>query len=184
MKRLLLHMCCGPCTLYPVEVLRKEFEPIGYFYNPNIHPYTEFRKRLKAAREVSQVKGLEVVWVTEYHMREFLREVVFREEERCEVCYYLRLKASASLAKEMGIPLFTTTLLFSPYQKHDLVKEIAEFVAKRSGVEFFYYDFREGFRRGQKEAISLGIYRQAYCGCIFSEQERFDKKFRKRRARK
>ncbi|QJA06227.1 epoxyqueuosine reductase QueH [Thermosulfurimonas marina] len=182
-SRVLLHLCCGPCTLYPLKVLREEgLEPVGFFYNPNIHPYREFRKRMAALREVSQVRDLEVIWHRHYGLRDFLREVVFREEDRCEVCYWLRLRETARLAREGGFEVFTTTLLYSPFQKHELLREIGEALARRFGLTFLYRDFREGWRKGQEEARQLGIYRQAYCGCIFSEQERYDKKWRRRRA--
>ncbi len=181
-RNLLLHICCGPCTLYPLRTLREEgLEPVGFFYNPNIHPYREFRKRMAALREVAEKRSLEVIWNRDYGLREFLREVVFREEDRCEVCYYLRLSETARLAKELGHSAFSTTLLYSPFQKHDLIRDIGETLARRFGLNFLYRDFREGYRKGQKEALELGLYRQPYCGCIFSEQERYDKKFRRRR---
>ena len=181
-RKVLLHTCCGPCTLYPLRVLRGEgVEPVGFFYNPNIHPYREFRRRMTALREVAEKRDLEVIWHRDYGLREFLREVVFREEDRCEVCYYLRLRETARLARSLGYPAFSTTLLYSPFQKHELLRDIGETLARRFGLTFFYRDFREGYRRGQKEALELGIYRQAYCGCIFSEEERYDKKFRRRR---
>jgi len=107
--------------------------------------------------------------------------VIFREENRCEVCYWLRLKETARLAREMGFTAFSTTLLYSPFQKHDLLREIGEALAKRFGLTFLYRDFREGWREGQEEARQLGIYRQAYCGCVFSEEERYDKKWRRHR---
>ncbi len=154
---------------------------MGFFYNPNIHPYREFRKRMAALREVAEKRSLEVIWNRDYGLREFLREVVFREEDRCEVCYYLRLSETARLAKELGHSAFSTTLLYSPFQKHDLIRDIGETLARRFGLNFLYRDFREGYRKGQKEALELGLYRQPYCGCIFSEQERYDKKFRRRR---
>lgn len=181
-KRLLLHVCCGPCTLYPLRVLREEaLEPEGFFYNPNIHPYREFRRRISALKEVAEKRDLEVIWDKAYGLRKFLREVVFREDDRCEVCYYLRLCETVRVAKERGYALFSTTLLYSPFQAHELIRDIGEALARRFGLTFYYRDFREGYSEGQKEAIDLGIYRQSYCGCIFSEEERYDKKLRRRR---
>ncbi len=184
-RRILLHICCGPCTLYPLEVLREEgWEPVGFFYNPNIHPYREFRRRMQALQTVAEKKNLDLIWHRDYGLRTFLREVVFREEDRCEVCYYLRLKEAAHLAAELRADAFTTTLLYSPFQKHELVQDIGQSLGARFRVPFLYRDFRPGFRQGQEEAVALGIYRQSYCGCIFSEEERYSKKFRRRRPRR
>ena len=179
-----MHICCGPCTLYPLKVLRQEGAEIqGYFFNPNIHPYQEFRRRLKALEEVSQVKDLPVIYEKEYGLRPFLRAVVFRERRRCELCYLMRLEATVKKAQELRAEAFTTTLLYSRYQAHNLIREIAEDLSFRYKVPFLYRDFREGWEEGQEEALALGIYRQPYCGCIFSEQERYDKRFRKKMKR-
>ena len=179
--KVLLHICCGPCTLYPLKVLRQEgLEVVGYFFNPNIHPYQEFRRRIRALEEVSQKKDLEIIWDKNYGLRPFLRAVVFRENHRCETCYLLRLEAAVRKAQEIGAEAFTSTLLYSRYQAHQLIREIGEDLAFRFRVPFLYRDFREGWEEGQEEARRLEIYRQPYCGCIFSEQERYDKKFRKR----
>ncbi|NPA49107.1 MAG: epoxyqueuosine reductase QueH [Thermodesulfobacteria bacterium] len=180
-EKVLLHICCGPCTLYPLKVLRREgFEVQGYFYNPNIHPYQEFRRRLRALEQVAESKDLPVIYEKEYGLRSFLKSTVFREDRRCETCYLMRLEKAVQKAKELGFGAFTTTLLYSRYQAHQLIKEIAEDLSFRYGVTFCYYDFRKGWEEGQEEARRLEIYRQAYCGCIFSEQERYDKKWRKR----
>ena len=180
-KTLLLHICCGPCTLYPLKVLRGEgLSVVGFFYNPNIHPYREFRRRIRALETVSQVKGLEIIWDKNYGLRPFLRRMVFRENRRCEECYYWRLLETVKKAEELRAEAFTTTLLYSRYQGHNLIKEIAEDLSYRFKVPFFYHDFREGWEEGQEEARGLDIYRQPYCGCIYSEQERYDKKLRKR----
>ncbi|NPB09190.1 MAG: epoxyqueuosine reductase QueH [Thermodesulfobacteria bacterium] len=179
-KKILLHICCGPCTLYPLRVLRDEgWSVTGFFYNPNIHPYREFRRRIKALETVAEVKDLPLIWDKTYGLRPFLRAVAFREDRRCEVCYLMRLEATVKKALELGFDAFSTTLLYSRYQAHGLVKEIGEDLSFRYGVDFVYRDFREGWEEGQEEARRLEIYRQPYCGCIFSEQERYDKKFRK-----
>ncbi len=178
--RVLLHICCGPCALYPIRVLKEEdIEVTGFFFNPNIHPFREFRKRIRALEEVSQIKGIEILWDKTYGLRPFLRRTVFKENVRCEECYYWRLSETVKKALEMRAEAFTSTLLYSRYQKHNLIREIAEDLSYRFKIPFLYRDFRNGWEEGQKEAISLGIYRQPYCGCIYSEQERYDKKFRK-----
>jgi predicted adenine nucleotide alpha hydrolase (AANH) superfamily ATPase len=153
---------------------------VGFFYNPNIHPYREFRRRIRALETVSQLKNLEIVWDKNYGLRPFLRRMVFRENRRCEECYYWRLLETVKKAEELRVEAFTTTLLYSRYQGHNLIKEIAEDLSYRFKVPFFYHDFREGWEEGQEEAKRLDIYRQPYCGCIYSEQERYDKKLRKR----
>jgi len=184
---ILLHICCGPCTLYPLKILReKDFKVMGLFFNPNIHPYREFKARLKAVEEMALKKDLEVIYHREYGLREFLKEVIGREEfpKRCEACYFLRLRETARLAAELKAEAFTTTILYSPYLLHHLVKEIGEALSKVYQIPFYYDDFRKGFKKGQDEAVKLGLYRQSYCGCIFSEEERYYKKRRKEIARK
>lgn len=179
---ILLHICCGPCTGYPLKVLREEGHQVrGYFYNPNIHPYQEFQRRLKALAEFSERKDLEVDYDREYGLRQFLRRVVFNEERRCLTCYKMRLVEVVRQAKEVGADAFTSTLLYSRYQQHEAIKRIALELADEYGIEFLYRDFREGWQEGIDMAIEMEIYRQPYCGCIYSEQERYDKKFRKKK---
>lgn len=151
----------------------------GYFFNPNIHPYQEFRRRIRALETVAETRDLSLIWEKTYGLRPFLRAVIFRENRRCEICYSLRLEATVKKALEIGAKAFTTTLLYSRYQAHDLIRQIGEDLSFRYGLPFLYRDFREGWQEGQEEAKKLEIYRQPYCGCIFSEQERYDKKFRR-----
>ncbi len=171
--RLLLHVCCGPCALFPLEDLRgRGFEVTCFYYNPNIHPYREYEARRAAAEEAARSFALPFQ-APEYRPAEYFRMVAFREEERCRFCYYLRLERTAAVAREEGFPAFSTTLLVSPWQRHELIRELGEAVAKAQGVEFFYHDWRPGFSEGRRRARELGLYRQQYCGCIFSEEERF-----------
>jgi len=109
----------------------------------------------------------------EYALEEFLQNVVFRENERCWYCYYTRLKRAAQLAKREKFDFFTTTLLYSKFQKHEKVKEIGEELAREYGVKFYYRDFRKGWKAGIEISNDLGLYRQQYCGCIYSEKERY-----------
>ncbi len=171
--KILLHICCGPCSIYPVEVLRGEGEVTGYFFNPNIHPYTEWRARRDALARYAAGAGLEIICDGRYLLEEFIREVVYREGERCGVCYRMRLSDTAGAARERGFEAFSTTLLVSPYQNHRLIREVGEAVAAKTGVEFLYRDFRPGFRGAAARAGELGMYRQKYCGCIYSEKERY-----------
>lgn len=174
MKRILLHVCCGPCTFYPLKQLRSAgWEVIALFYNPNIHPYSEWLKRRDALEEMAQASNLRTIILNDYPLEEFLRSIVFRESNRCVYCHTVRLEATARLAKKSGFDSFTTTLLYSKRQKHELVKTVAESAAKKARIPFYYKDFRSGWKEGQLMAEKAGIYRQQYCGCIFSEKERF-----------
>lgn len=173
-EKVLLHICCGPCALYPVPALREEgFELMGFYFNPNIHPYQEYLKRIEALQTVAINLNLRMLWSEEYQVREWFRAVSFREEKRCELCYYLRFSETARYARQGKFDYFTSTVFYSKFQKHELAKEIAEAVAKEYQVEFLYRDFRVGWKQGIEQSLTLGIYRQKYCGCIYSEYERY-----------
>lgn len=175
--RLLLHTCCGPCSIYPVDVLRKKgMEVYGYFYNPNIHPFTEWKKRRDTLEQYANDIDLKVIFDEGYHLEDFLRKVVHRESIRCQFCYFMRLRQAAAVAKRGKFDAFSTTLLVSPFQKHGLIKEIGEAVGKEKGISFYYEDFRPGFKEATARSKELGMYRQQYCGCIYSEKERYVKK--------
>jgi len=172
--RILLHICCAPCTIYPLRVLREGGgEVFGAFINPNIHPYQEYRKRLETLEVYAGQEELPVLRKEAYPMEEFLRQVAFREEERCRYCYTLRLTQAAETARRDRFDAFTTTLLYSRFQKHGLIRSIAESVAVQHGIPFLYRDFREGWSEGVRISKEVGMYRQSYCGCIYSEKERF-----------
>lgn len=173
--KLLLHICCGPCALYPVkELLRGRFDKItGFFYNPNIHPPSEYKRRKDALSEAFSKIGFEVI-SPDYRMEDYFRAVFSKEDSpgRCSLCWELRLSETAGFAKDNGFDAFTTTLLISPYQDHEKIKKIGEEIASKSGVQFYYQDFRPGFKDGQEQAKEENLYRQKYCGCVFSELER------------
>ncbi len=171
---ILLHICCAPCSIYPVKTLRVEETIVtGYFYNNNIHPYTEYKKRRDTLADYAKHIGLEVIWRDDYDIESFLQKIVFREKNRCVICYYERLNATANYAKENGFDSFSTTLLYSIYQKHDEIRSIGESLEKSVGVPFYYHDFRTGWEEGVNESKMLELYRQKYCGCIYSEKERY-----------
>jgi hypothetical protein len=179
--KVLLHTCCGPCAIYPLSRLRAQGHQVsGYFYNPNIHPFREFQKRLATLRIFADKEGLEVVYQTNYGLKEYLRQVVHKEQERCRICYGMRLGEVARLAAEQGFEAFSTSLLYSRYQQHDEIRRQGEELAVRHGLLFYYEDFRQGWQEGIDSSIAMELYRQPYCGCIYSEQERYDKKMRKR----
>ena len=174
MTKTLLHACCGPCAVQCVEILRAEdITPTLFWYNPNIHPFTEYRSRQEALHTFAQQAELEVIARDEYGLRDFLRGVGQNFDDRCRFCYEIRLEAAAATAKAQGYDSFSTTLLVSPYQNHALLQQIGEAMGQKYGVAFLYRDFRPGFRQGQKTARELGLYMQKYCGCIFSEEDRY-----------
>jgi len=179
---ILLHICCGPCAVYPITVMHDEGLKLrGYFYNPNIHPFREFRRRLQSTRTVADNLHLNIDYRHEYGLREYLRQVVFHEQQRCGICYEMRLAATARQALALGAEAFSTTLLYSRFQKHDLIREKGELIASQYDIPFYYREFREGWHAGIEMAIDMDLYRQPYCGCIYSEQERYDKKMRKQK---
>ena len=156
MEHLLLHTCCAPCSVYCVSSLREEgIEPVSFWFNPNIHPYQE------------------------YGLRTFVEAVGGDLDHRCGYCYTCRLEETARYAAEHGFTAFSTTLLVSPYQDHEGICRAARQLAERYGVPFLYRDFRPGFRRGQAEARERGLYMQKYCGCVFSEEERYAKQIKR-----
>jgi len=171
---LLLHICCGPCACYPLTVLREEGVTVrGFFHNPNIHPYQEFQRRLEGVEQLAARLGLTVDYDREYGLRHYLRQVVFHEDDRCRLCYQMRLAAVARRARELGVAAFSSTLLYSRYQQHDLIRELGEEAAAREGIAFYYRDFRGGWQRGIELSKEWQLYRQPYCGCIYSEEERY-----------
>jgi predicted adenine nucleotide alpha hydrolase (AANH) superfamily ATPase len=171
--KILLHICCGPCAIYPVEVLGVAGHHVeGYFDNPNIHPHQEFLRRVKALEDYAAQVGLPVIWNKDYDIEEFFRLVAFREQERCRFCYQLRLGRAARAARARGFEAFTSTLLYSRYQQHDLIQDVARQAAAEAGVDFYYEDFRRGWAEGVAQSKAMGLYRQSYCGCLFSERER------------
>jgi predicted adenine nucleotide alpha hydrolase (AANH) superfamily ATPase len=175
--KLLLHTCCAPCSVACVQALRAEgVEPTAYWHNPNIHPLTEYRLRRDTLREYAARIGMALVEEDEYGLRPFVRAVAGNIEGRCAWCYETRMNAAARYTAEHGFTHMSTTLFISPYQNHELLKETARRAALKHGVELYYRDFRPQFRSGQNEARELGLYRQKYCGCVFSEEERYVRK--------
>ena len=172
--KILLHICCAPCSIYPVKILRsKDMDVFGFFYRHNIHPYTECLKRQETLQSYAETINLRVIYQEGYDLEGFIRNVVFRESNRCEFCYHDRLKSTAMIAKRDKFDYFTTTLLYSKHQKHEQVKSIGEAMGKSVGVPFYHNDFRIGWKEGIEESKRLELYRQQYCGCIYSEKERY-----------
>ena len=177
--KLLLHICCAPCSVACIASLREEdVEPALYWYNPNIHPFTEYSQRRDAVIHYAKNLGLSLVVEGSYGLRQFIHtlndeQAGFDFPRRCSYCYRTRMEKTALAAKENGFDSFSTTLFISPYQNHELLKEEAAAAAEKYGVRLLYRDFRPRFREGREEARALGLYMQKYCGCIFSEEERY-----------
>lgn len=174
--KMLIHICCANCAAYPVSVLRgRGVELSGFWFNPNIHPYMEYKNRLDAVRKLGRLWDLDIEYNDYYGLQEYLLNVVGRESSRCEYCYSARLEQTAMKARELKADAFSTTLLVSPYQKFDMILEIGRMLQERHSVEFYAEDFRCGYREGRRLAGTMDLYRQQYCGCIYSEMERYQK---------
>lgn len=173
--KLLMHTCCAPCSVYCIDSLREEgIEPTLYWFNPNIHPYTEYKIRKETLIEYSKTIDVKLIVNDNYGLKGFCKNVVDDLENRCQnYCYRVRLEETVKYAKENGFDTFTTTLFVSPYQKHDIIKSICESLAEKYQISFLYRDFRKGFKKGQAKARECGLYMQKYCGCVFSEEERY-----------
>jgi len=174
-NKLLLHTCCAPCLIGTMPVIEKtgDFETSCFWYNPNIHPYMEYKSRLNSLIEYTSNNNISLIIKDYYGLVEFTQNVISDLTARCLYCYETRIKETAKYAKENGFALFSTTLLVSPYQNHEKIKEVCEKYAGEFEVGFLYGDFRVNFREGQKSAREKNIYMQKYCGCVFSEEERY-----------
>ncbi len=175
--KLLMHICCANCCLYPLQTLcSKGIDIKGLWFNPNIHPYTEYRMRLESLQELEKTWGLELEYSDHYGLKEFIRAVVNNEDNRCSICYSMRLEETARTAKKMGLDGFTTSLLVSPYQKFDIINNVGREMGKRYSIPFYSEDFRPGWKESVGLSKKLGLYRQKYCGCVYSEMDRYTKK--------
>jgi predicted adenine nucleotide alpha hydrolase (AANH) superfamily ATPase len=180
--KVFLHCCCAPCLIYPFSLLKNEGADVtAFFYNPNIHPFREYKKRLDSVKNYCTNQTIPLVADNQYDLVDYLRKIVFHESTRCEICYSIRLERTVQLAKDFGFDAFTTTLLYSKYQRHEAITSLCKTMSSKLSLPFLYYDFRAGWQTGVDKAIELNIYRQPYCGCIYSEQERFDRSLKKSR---
>jgi predicted adenine nucleotide alpha hydrolase (AANH) superfamily ATPase len=169
---ILVHICCAPCLLGPLDELRRSGF-VGYFHNPNIHPLLEFRRRLKAVKVLAEQERFDLVCDEQYGLAKFLDGVPWRGPGRCRDCYRLRLRGAAALARERRSDAFTTTLLVSTHQGHDAVRQVGQEVAAETGVPFAYHDWRPLADNGRQAAKRRSLYCQQYCGCVFSEFDRY-----------
>lgn len=167
---ILLHICCGPCLIYPFSRLKDQgFKISGFYYNPNIYPVSEYHRRVEALKVLSKEFSLDIEY-PEHKESDFFQAINTQENlpQRCVICWTLRLQKTAQKAKESGFTVFSTTLLVSPYQDHQLLKQLGHQIGQKAGLDFYYEDFRPGFKQAQIEAKNKGIYRQKYCGCEYS----------------
>lgn len=173
--KILLHTCCAPCSVKCIDILNESgFKITAFWYNPNIHPWTEYKSRKNTLLEYCNKQDINVLVEDEYGLRKFICDIYPNfDSSRCKFCYKKRLEETAKRALKGGYDSFSTTLLISPYQRHDMIREIGEEMAKKYSIRFTYIDFRPHFREGQRIARSMGLYMQKYCGCIFSEEERY-----------
>jgi predicted adenine nucleotide alpha hydrolase (AANH) superfamily ATPase len=180
-SKILVHICCGPCAIYPVqELLDQDFEVVGLFFNPNIHPLKEYLRRREALQEVSQRLGIQIIYLDkEYSPQNYFREIAFREANRCFHCYQIRLQRTLSVARRGKFDFFSSTLLYSKFQKHEQIAALARDIAGGGQTGFWYQDFRQGWQKGIQKSKEWGIYRQEYCGCVYSENERYIKELQK-----
>ena len=178
--RLLLHVCCAPCSVSCIRQLREEgVEPTAFWYNPNIHPFQEYRARRDTMRQYAADIGLTYVETDFYGLRQFTAAVAADSDHRCGYCYLCRMEETARYAADHGFTHFSTTLLVSPYQNRELICATGAKMGEKYGVEFIPYDFRPGFQEGQAEARERELYMQKYCGCVYSEEDRFSNRRKK-----
>ena len=181
----LMHICCAPCANQPIQVLRQEgIELSGFWFNPNIHPYTEYQARKHTLEDYAREIGLKLIVGGTYDLRTFVANVAGNIDGRCAYCYRVRMEETARYAAQNGYDSFTTSLLISPYQNHEAICATARAMGAKYGVEFLYRDFRPLFQAGQEFARAHGFYMQKYCGCIFSEEDRYMGAKRRKAARR
>ncbi|NLU51956.1 MAG: epoxyqueuosine reductase QueH [Clostridiaceae bacterium] len=171
--KLLLHICCAPCAVAVVDNLKQnqDIELSGFFYNPNIHPYEEFQKRKQSVAAMAEDYGIPMDYYDEFALEYWKNSLKGDKASRCRVCYAKRMDETAKLAREKGFDAFTSSLLISPYQDHELIKSLGEQMAQKYGIQFYYQDFRELFRKSQNMARGKGYYMQKFCGCMYSYDE-------------
>lgn len=172
-RTLLLHVCCAPCAAYPVPALRAEVASVsGLFFNPNIQPADERARRLEALVRYAPALGLDFVVARDAVDDVWTGRAAEPGDPRCRRCYELRLRVAAREARRGGFDAFSTTLLYSVHQKHELIRAVGGEVARAEGVSFFYRDWRQGWAEGGRSYRASGLYRQRYCGCLPSAHER------------
>ena len=180
--KLLLHACCAPCSSYVLEYLSNYFEITIYYYNPNIHPQVEYIRRINELKKfISNFKTKNIVNFVEekYDADEYFNQIkglenLGEKSERCYKCYKFRMEKASRYAKDNGFDYFTTTLSISPYKNAKWINEIGSILENKYKIKYLYADFKKknGYKRSLELSKEYGLYRQDYCGCIYSKQER------------
>ncbi len=174
MNKVLIHSCCAHCAAYTVAYWKEQgYEVSTLWYNPNIHPFLEHQHRLESMKSLAQEIALPLIVAGGYDIIEYFRQVAGHEAQRCRYCFNLRLSKTAETARQNGFSAFTTTLLISPHQKHDIIREVGNEIAGEQGPEFLYADLRKRYSDSRHLTKPLNLYRQQYCGCVYSEWERY-----------
>jgi len=179
-EKILVHICCAVCGSYLLSLIKEKFEPILYFYNPNIHPFKEYQKRKKAVEQLAKILQIEII-PDEYEVEEWFKTIKGLEKEpeggkRCSLCFWLRLFKTAQLAQKKGIKFFTTTLAISPFKNEDIIKKIALSLTKDFGLTFLdintFGEKKLIWQKTKETSRAYHLYHQNYCGCIFSKKPR------------
>lgn len=175
-KKMLVHICCAPDALHVMSVLKEDYDVYGYFYNPNIHPVSEYALRMEEARKVAEMLGFEMIEDEYDSARWTALTLKFKEEpekgRRCDVCYALRLEKTACKARDLGFDGFTTVMSLSPLKKAPVLNRIGRMFSSRYDIPFLEADFKkkDGFKKSVELSKKHGLYRQNYCGCIYSRR--------------
>lgn len=175
MQKILLHSCCAPCTTFSsLDLVEKEFQPTLFFYNPNIHPKSEYDKRVEEIKKWAEIQKFNLV-IADYEIEKWMELVRgFENEleggERCLKCYEMRLEKAAEYAQKNGIELITTTLTISPHKKAEVINQIGQEVCEKFGIQYWDSNFKknDGYKKSCEISEKNGFYRQDYCGCVYS----------------
>ena len=175
--KLLVHICCAPDGLYVVQLLQEKYNVSGYFYNPNIHPEEEYRLRLQETKKIAKILNFNLI-EGEYESDKWFEMVKGFENEpekgrRCDICYAIRLDKTARIAKSKNFDIFTTTLTISPWKKAEKINQIGRMLGEKYKIEFLEADFKkkDGFKKSVELSKKFNLYRQNYCGCIYSRRK-------------
>lgn len=171
---MLLHACCANCAAYPLSLLGDDFDITLFYYNPNIYPEGEYLRRLKDIRKLSKISGIPLI-IGKYEDMKWsraARHLACEPEggKRCRICFDMRLKKTAAIAKEVGLDIFSTTLSISPHKNSKIINELGTGISDRAGIDFYIADLKkkDGFKKTMKISHKYGFYHQNYCGCIYS----------------
>ena len=174
--RILLHVCCGTCALYPYFLLKQNFDVTFFYYNPNIHPRKEYIKRLEIIKVISKKYSIPLV-IGKYEVKKWFRLTADLKNEpeggiRCAQCFDMRLDSTADMAKKLGFDLFCTTLTISPHKNYRIINSIGMELASVKGIGFYKADLKkkDGFKKTMELSKKLNLYRQNYCGCVYSKK--------------